>query len=111
MLFDGTGTIVLAGDASEHSGMINASRATLKFDSGSRLGTNPSLALGNFVGFSTPSILSPTSSTTINKNIYLLALGGVQVDAGVTATLNGFITGTDANTAMRVEKFGEGNSF
>jgi autotransporter-associated beta strand protein len=102
----GGGTIVLAGDATNFSGMVVANAGTVQIDSDARLGTNPLLVLSSGANLSQPGTLRVTATTATNKNIYVGGLGFIQVDAGATYTVNGYVSSL---TSGSFKKFGAGN--
>jgi fibronectin-binding autotransporter adhesin len=102
----GGGTVVLAGDASGYSGVIAVNGGVLQFDSDARLGSNPLLALSSAANISQPAALHVTATTATSKNLIVGGLGIIQVDAGATYTINGYISSMASGS---VRKFGAGN--
>ncbi len=101
----GGGTVVLAGDASGYSGMVDITAGVVQIDSDARLGSNAILGFASGQNVGQPATLHVTATTATNKNLYDGGLGFIQVDAGATYTINGYIAST-VGTSLR--KFGPG---
>jgi autotransporter-associated beta strand protein len=102
----GGGNVILAGDASGFSGLMVVNAGVVQIDSDARLGTNPLLIVSSGSNLNQPGTLHVTATTATNKNIYIGGLGFIQVDAGATYTVNGYISSLTTGT---FRKFGGGN--
>jgi autotransporter-associated beta strand protein len=103
----GGGTVILAGDASNFTGMAVMNAGVTQIDSDARLGSNPTMVLSSAANTSQPATLHVTATTSTNKNLFVGALGFIQVDGGATYTLNGAVQSIVTSSSLR--KFGPGN--